>query len=119
MTTTNPALQALHDAVTGRIERGEAEAIVEIPAVIDYIEDSSHGWLAVPLYTLRFLGFRVASAGERWPYVGRVISTCSYAKGGMAYLEEDCDASAYMVALDADGIDRPQINPSTSGITPG
>ena len=33
MTTTNPALQALRAAVTGRIERGESAAIVEIPAV--------------------------------------------------------------------------------------
>jgi hypothetical protein len=29
MTTTNPALHALRAAVTGRIERGEAEAIIE------------------------------------------------------------------------------------------
>lgn len=32
MTTTNPALKALRAAVTDRIERGEAEAIIEIPA---------------------------------------------------------------------------------------
>jgi len=62
-------------------------------------------------WPLRALGFRVAGAGEHWPYVGRVISPYSYAKGGMAYLEEDCDAGAYMVALDADGIARPAINP--------
>ena len=111
MTTTNPALQALRDAVTGRIDRGEAVAIVEMPAAVDYIQDAGHGWIAVPLDTLRALGFRVAGAGEHWPYVGRVISTYSYANGGMAYLEEDCDAGAYMAALDADGIARPAINP--------
>ena len=111
MTTTNPALQALRAAVTGRIERGEAVAIVEIPAAVDYIQDPGHGWIAIPLATLRALGFRVAGAGERWPYAGRVISTYSYAKDGMAYLEEDADATAYMKALDADGIDRPKINP--------
>ena len=111
MTNTNTALEALRAAVTGRIERGEAEAIVEIPAAVDYIEDASHGWIAIPLATLRALGFRVAGAGEHWPYVGRVISTYSYVKDDMAYLEEDCDAAAYMKALDADGIDRPKINP--------
>ena len=110
MTDTNPALQALRAAVTGRIERGESAAIVEIPAVVDYIQDPGHGWLAVPLDALRSLGFRVAGNGDTWPYVGRVISTYSYAKGGMAYLEEDADASAYMDALDADGIARPRLN---------
>jgi len=77
---------------------------------LDYIQDPGHGWLAVPLDQLRSLGFRVAGAGDTWPYVGRVISTCSYAKGGMAYLEEDSDASAYMAALDAEGIVRPDIS---------
>ena len=111
MTTTNPALQALRAAVTGRIERGEAEAIVEIPAAVDYIQDSGHGWIAIPLATLRALGFRVAGAGDQWPYAGRVISTYSYVKDGMAYLEEDADAAAYLEALDAKGIARPKINP--------
>jgi hypothetical protein len=84
-------------------------------ATVDYIQDSVHGWIAVPIDTLRALGFRVAGTGEHWPYVGRVISTCSYVKGGMAYLEEDCDAGAYMGALDADGIARPAINPVRVG----
>ena len=33
MTDTNPALQALRAAVTGRIERGQSAAIVEIPTM--------------------------------------------------------------------------------------
>lgn len=49
--------------------------------------DPGHGWLAVPLEELEVLG------------VAKDISTYSYFKAGIVYLEEDCDAGIYLDAV--------------------
>ena len=48
--------------------------------------DPGHGWLAVPLAEIRKLG------------IADKISSYSYMSGGMAYLEEDCDAPVFIKA---------------------
>ena len=55
--------------------------------------DPGHGWLEVPMAELRRLGIA-------WS-----ISSCSYRYGGIAYLEEDCDAPRFVEALRAQGIE--------------
>ena len=51
--------------------------------------DAGHGWLAVPKHEIQELGIAVD------------ISQCSYQKGGMAYLEEDCDAPLFIRTFEA------------------
>lgn len=54
-----------------------------------WYNDPGHGWLRVPMQA-------VVSAG-----VAGQISTCSYmSRGGqVAYLEEDCDAPRFLMAI--------------------
>ena len=54
-----------------------------------YHTDPGHGWIEVPLSELRRLKLKPS------PY--------SYKKGQLAYLEEDCDASAWTAAKRAAG----------------
>jgi hypothetical protein len=54
--------------------------------------DPGHGWLAVKLSDLKMLG------------IESEISSYSYVKGMTAYLEEDCDAPAFIRAASAKGI---------------
>lgn len=49
--------------------------------------DPGHGWLAVPLSELMELG------------IAKNMSTYSYFKEGIVYLEEDCDAGIYLNAV--------------------
>ena len=58
---------------------------------LTWICDPGHGWLVVPLNELRALNI-----------VDR-ISRYSYLKDGLAYLEEDCDATLYFTAHKAAG----------------
>jgi hypothetical protein len=58
-----------------------------------YHSDPGHGWLAVKLSDLKMLG------------IESEISSYSYVKGKTAYLEEDCDASLFIKAAKARGID--------------
>ena len=51
--------------------------------------DPGHGWLQVPI--------ELARQAERES--GFRLSTCSYQDETFAYLEEDCDAPAFMVAM--------------------
>lgn len=51
--------------------------------------DPGHGWLEVPRAELKSLG------------IHKTISTCSYQRGSMVYLEEDCDASKFIQAYRA------------------
>lgn len=51
-----------------------------------FYADPSHGWLAVKIEELMQLGIITQ------------ISSCSYMRGGTAYLEEDCDASLFFNA---------------------
>ena len=55
----------------------------------DYVTDSSHGWLKVPMAEL-----------ERLNIVDD-ISTFSYVKNDMAYLEEDQDMAVFLTARQA------------------
>lgn len=48
--------------------------------------DGGHGWLAVKKKELKKLG------------IENEISSCSYAKGDTAYLEEDCDYPIFVKA---------------------
>lgn len=52
-----------------------------------FIADPGHGWLVVPLAEVRASGAKIS------PY--------SYINGDMAYLEEDCDAGAFIDTLPA------------------
>ena len=54
--------------------------------------DAGHGWLAVKLADLKMLGIEAD------------ITDFSYVKGKTAYLEEDKDASTYINAMKAKGI---------------
>lgn len=51
-----------------------------------FYEDPGHAWLAVKRAELLKLG------------ILDKISHYSYQKGGMVYLEEDCDASTFIIA---------------------
>lgn len=53
----------------------------------DFYSDPGHGWVAVELELLDHLGLL------------DTITSFSYIRGGMAYLEEDCDASAVLNLL--------------------
>ena len=52
----------------------------------DYYSDPGHGWVKVPVSLLGELGI----AGKITPF--------SYLRGKFAYLEEDCDAMAFIMA---------------------
>lgn len=54
--------------------------------------DASHGWIAVKKSQLKELG------------IENKITEYSYMKGETAYLEEDCDATTLVKALEAHGI---------------
>lgn len=56
-----------------------------------FIEDPSHGWLEVPVSELVALG------------IADKITRYSYKHNGMAYLEEDCDASTFLEARERSG----------------
>lgn len=54
----------------------------------NFHSDAGHGWLAVKKSLVRELG--LASG----------ISQCSYMQGQTAYLEEDCDMLAFLIAFE-------------------
>ena len=54
--------------------------------ILIFHTDPGQGWLEVPVKEVRDSGVP--------------ISQCSYIKGDKAYLEEDCDAPAYLNYLD-------------------
>ncbi len=60
--------------------------------IIKY-SDSAHGWIKVKKCELKKLG------------ILQKISGCSYARKDYTYLEEDLDASIYLIALKDSGID--------------
>lgn len=57
---------------------------------LEYIQDPGHGWIAAPL--------------ERVQSLGLTPTSYSYQDGETIYLEEDCDAPAYLRALTRAGI---------------
>lgn len=54
-------------------------------------EDGGHGWYAVEKDYVKLLG------------ISEKVSGYSYEKDGLAYLEEDCDASLLLDAMEAKG----------------
>ena len=60
--------------------------------VYDFYSDPGHGWLQVKLDELVELGIQDK------------ISHYSYIRGDTVYLEEDCDMSTFMNAMEAQGI---------------
>jgi hypothetical protein len=71
-----------------------------------YIQDPGHGWLEVPVSELRRVG------------VHKDISPYSYRNGKMAYLEEDYDMPAYLLAVRARGEPRPVLEEVYEDDTP-
>lgn len=59
---------------------------------LTYHQDPGHGWIEVPMSTVRYLG------------IGPKVTGCSYRSGDTAYLEEDCDAVLLVEACKAHGI---------------
>lgn len=57
------------------------------PPVITFHEDPGHGWLQVPKALLKKMGIQDK------------ITAYSYQRGPFAYLEEDCDLSTFVLAL--------------------
>mgnify|MGYP003353179931 FL=1 len=55
---------------------------------IKFYSDPSHGWAEVPIALINELR------------IGDKISNYSYMRGSNAYLEEDCDLSTFMNAVD-------------------
>jgi hypothetical protein len=55
-----------------------------------FYSDPGHGWLEVSAANLRALGLNPTD-----------FSTCSYRKGNVFYLEEDCDAPKFITAWEA------------------
>lgn len=58
----------------------------------DFYSDPGHGWLAAPLELLDHLGLLDQ------------VTSYSYIRGGLAYLEEDQDAGVLIAALKARGV---------------
>lgn len=58
-----------------------------------FYSDAGHAWVEVPMDLVKELG------------IADKISAYSYRKGDNAYLEEDCDASLFINALQKAGMD--------------
>lgn len=59
------------------------------PLKLKFHSDAGHGWLAVKRELLNLLG------------IADKVTSYSYQRGQSVYLEEDCDASLLIKALDA------------------
>lgn len=70
---------------------------------ITYHQDPGHGWLEVPCNVLADLGLLAG------------ITEYSYRQGDLAYLEEDCDAGAFMRTCKARGIQVQLVERHTNG----
>ena len=55
----------------------------------DYIQDSGHGWVKVPIQLLKDLS------------IADQVSYFSYYRAGFGYLEEDCDLCLFFNAFNA------------------
>ena len=60
--------------------------------ILDFHSDPGHGWVQVTRDLINKLGIQ------------NQISECSYQKGNLVYLEEDCDATLLVKALEAQNI---------------
>jgi hypothetical protein len=59
---------------------------------LTYLQDPGHGWLIAPAALVRQLG----CTPSRYSFIDHAAD--------LAYLEEDCDAGAFMHALRASGV---------------
>jgi hypothetical protein len=73
---------------------------------ITVYNDPGHAWAAVKIAELHALGI----AGKISPY--------SYQRGQTAYLEEDCDLSAYLAAIKATGQEVQFVEKHTNSRSP-
>jgi len=73
---------------------------------IKFYADPAHGWGEVPVSLIKELG------------IGDKISHYSYMRGEMAYLEEDCDLSVFLMALEAKGIEPKFVEIHTNNDSP-
>lgn len=64
-------------------------------------DDPGHGWLKVPIVLLEKLG------------IAEKISSCSYQRKGIAYLEEDDDMSLFLLAYE----EKTGISPTITYLT--
>jgi hypothetical protein len=69
---------------------------------LTFMSDPGHGWLRVPLADIARSGS--ADSISRYSFID--------VSNSVAYLEEDCDVARYLEALEAAGINRPQITTS-------
>ena len=73
---------------------------------LNYFTDPGHGWLEVPKHLLVELGIQ----GD--------ISSCSYMKDSLAYLEQDCDAGKFLQAYKAKHERIPSFKERFKEVTP-
>lgn len=72
---------------------------------LHYIQDSGHGWIVAPVSLVRDLG--IADRISRYSYHDSTA--------GQLYLEEDCDAPAFIRALRVSGIEPDIIDVHVNG----
>lgn len=70
----------------------EKQEVTSTPLVLTFYQDPGHGWVAAPHYLVKMLGIE----GD--------ISPFSYVDGNFVYLEEDCDLSIFLRAIEDKGI---------------
>lgn len=73
---------------------------------IHFYSDNGHGWAAVERSTLTDLG------------IADKISSASYQRGEIVYLEEDADLSTFVAALRAQGTPIEFIEHNVNGLSP-
>jgi len=64
----------------------------------NFFNDGGHGWIEVPIEVLRAMG------------INDKISSYSYQKDTMAYLEEDCDGSLFFETYIKINNEKPKFN---------
>ena len=64
-------------------------SVLEDNMKFPFYMDPGHGWLKVPMRLLKELGIEPR------------ITAYSYRRGDFAYLEEDCDATTFVKAMEA------------------
>jgi dihydropteroate synthase len=76
------------------------------PLSLTYHQDPSHGWIEVPMTLIETLGIILD------------ISPYSYKRNGLAYLEEDCDASVLLSAMTEQGLSYNLVRKATNQDSP-
>jgi hypothetical protein len=79
------------------------DAVRPEPLTITHLHDAGHGWLSVDYSLIDRLK------------IGHRISAYSYRAADVAWLEEDCDASILLTALESAGITYRIVNQHVEG----